>query len=379
MTNEIGVYIHFPFCRSKCLYCDFPSLPGRESYYEAYKNAVISEIDNSAELQVSSVDSVFFGGGTPTVLPVQYLTEIMEHLFHYVSSGAEMSVEANPGAVDIKSLRALRKAGFNRLSLGAQAWQDPLLKRIGRIHNKKDILLSYEAAVGAGFNNINLDLMFSLPEQTMEDWTETLSEAARLKPAHISAYSLIIEEGTPFYRLNSEGRLRLPDEDTDRGMYYAITDILGSYGYHQYEISNFALEGGECRHNTKYWKRLPYLGFGTDSHSFYDNMRWHNTHCLKTYLNNVNKININGLREGIYRLTSREAMEETMFLGLRLNEGVDGNSFFENFGVSLQETYGNVINKMTASGLIGQTGNNFFLTAKGRDVSNYVLADFLLD
>ena len=379
MMNEIGVYVHFPFCRSKCLYCDFSSRPKQDRYFEAYKNAVVAEIDNSVELPVCTINTVFFGGGTPTVLPVEYLTEIMEHIFQYaITSDAEITVEANPGTVDLKSLRALRNAGVNRLSLGLQAWQDHLLKRMGRIHNKKDILRSYEAAGRAGFKNINLDLMFSLPGQTMGDWTETLSAAAMLKPSHISAYSLVIEEGTAFYRLLNEGLLQLPDEEDDRRMYYAASDILSLHGYRQYEISNFALEGKKCRHNIKYWRRRPYLGFGTDSHSFYNNTRWHNTHCINEYLHYGYKSNISGIREEIYRVTLSEAMEEMMFLGLRLNCGVDKKSFYEDFGVSLTETYGEIIKKMMASGLMDQTGDSFYLTAKGRDVSNYVLAGFLL-
>jgi len=377
--NEVGVYVHIPFCRGKCLYCDFPSYAGREEFYGAYKDAVINEIDNTEELRGSVIDSIFFGGGTPTVLPARFLAEILGRVLTYsTSSNAEISLEANPGAVNEDALRVLRNAGFNRLSLGIQAWRDHLLKRLGRIHSAEDIPRAYEAAVNAGFDNINLDLMFSLPGQTLDDWTESLRKTAALKPAHISAYSLIIEEGTEFYRLYNQEALKPPDEEEDRRMYYAACDILASYGYHQYEISNFALEGRECRHNIKYWKRLPYLGVGTDSHSFYNNMRWHNTHSLEKYLRTAHGHDISGLREDIAQISVSEAMEETMFLGLRLNEGVDEDSFRRASGSGLFEIYGGVIEKMISLGLMAYADNRVFLTAKGRDVSNYVFTDFML-
>jgi len=376
--NEAGVYIHIPFCRRKCLYCDFPSYSGRDLYFEAYKDAVITEIDNSAELSESTIDTVFIGGGTPTILPAPFLSEILKHVFQYnVTPDAEITVEANPGTFDAEKLKILRGSGFNRISVGVQAWQDHLLKCLGRIHDSGDIPRAYEAAVNAGFDNINLDLMFSLPGQSMDDWAETLHRSADLHPNHISAYSLIIEEGTEFFRLFNDGKLKLPDEDEDRGMYYAASDILGSYGYHQYEISNFALDGKECRHNVKYWTRRPYIGVGTDSHSFYNDMRWHNTHSLDEYLRLTEGRNFAGLREDIIRISRRDAMEETMFLGLRLNEGVDNGCFFRTFGIGLDDIYSDVIQKMISLGLMDRDENRVFLTAKGRDLSNYVFADFL--
>ena len=376
--NEIGLYVHIPFCRKKCLYCDFPSHAGLEQFFEPYKDALIHEIDNTDELRASQIDSVFFGGGTPTVLPAAFLSEILEHVCRRsVSADAEITLEANPGTVGADTLRALRGAGFNRLSLGVQAWQDRLLKRLGRIHNRGDIENAYEAALGAGFDNINLDLIFSLPGQTMDDWTETLQKVSDMKPAHISAYSLIVEEGTEFHRLYRDGQLELPGEEEDRNMYYAASALLGSYGYHQYEISNFALDGRECRHNCKYWTRRPYIGVGADSHSFYDGRRWHNTHSLAQYLAASENDDIGGLREEINPICQREAMEETMFLGLRLNKGVDAHDFYKAFGVGLHEIYGDAIRKMGSLGLMDQTEERVFLTPKGRDVSNYVFTEFL--
>jgi oxygen-independent coproporphyrinogen-3 oxidase len=249
------------------------------------------------------------------------------------------------------------------------------LKRLGRIHCAEDISRAYEAAVRAGFDNINLDLIFGLPEQSMEDWAETLRLTSSLKPAHISAYSLIIEEGTAFSRLYNEGKPPLPSEDEERRMYYAVTEILGAYGYRQYEISNYALDGRECRHNIKYWKRDPYIGFGTDSHSFYDNTRWCNTSSLDKYMSIAEQINP---REQVKRVSEKEAMEETMFLGLRLNEGVDEETFRRAHGVGLFEIYGKAVDKMKRLGLMEQAGNRVFLTVRGRDVSNYVFTEFLL-
>jgi len=377
-NGDIGVYIHIPFCRKKCLYCDFPSHAGQESYFQAYKDAIIAEIDNSPVLAASSIDSIFFGGGTPTIIPSDYLAEILEHIYQYpVSSDAEITIEANPGSVSLESLKVLFTSGFNRLSLGVQAWQDHLLKCLGRIHSRDDIKYAYEAAVNAGFTNINLDLMFALPGQTMDDWIETLKSAAELKPTHISAYSLMIENDTTFGHLYNEGELHFPGEDEDRRMNHAITDILDAYGYHQYEISNYALKGMECRHNIKYWKRSPYIGFGTYSHSFYNDTRWHNTNSLEKYLGAAGKQNNRNLHEECIRIDVPEAMSETMFLGLRLNEGIDVQGFYNIFGVSLFDIYGSAIIKMTEYGLIGQADGRLFLTTKGRDVSNYVFINFL--
>ena len=373
----MGVYVHIPFCRKKCPYCDFPSHAGREALFEAYKNAVICEIDKSEELSSSTIDTVFFGGGAPTVLPALFLAEILARILkHNVTPDAEITVEGNPGTFNADTLKTLRGAGFNRLSVGAQAWQDRLLKRLGRIHNSDDITRAYDAAEKAGFSNINLDLMFSLPGQTMGDWEETLRKTADLKPAHISAYSLIIEENTEFHRLFNEGKLALPGEDEDRRMYYAASDILGHFGYRQYEISNFSLKGRECGHNLKYWKRRPYIGFGTDSHSFYDNMRWHNTHSLETYLGYANVSEFS--REEVQTVSARDAMEETMYLGLRLNDGVTAEEFRRASGSDLFDVFGGVINRMITLGLMNRNGDRVFLTAKGRDVSNYVFSGFLL-
>jgi oxygen-independent coproporphyrinogen-3 oxidase len=229
-----------------------------------------------------------------------------------------------------------------------------------------------------GFDNINVDLMFSLPGQTMDDWAETLREAASLKPAHISAYSLIVEEGPEFSRLYGEGKLDLLGEEEDREMYHAVSDILGAYGYRQYEISNYALEGRECRHNVKYWAREPYIGLGLGSHSFYDGMRWHNTYDLDKYLRMAEGMGYSGLREEINKVPRQEAMEETMFLGLRLNKGVDADGFYRAFHVGLFEVYGDAIDRMVGLGLMGMADGRVFLTDKGRDVSNYVFLEFML-
>ena len=376
--EDIGVYVHIPFCQKKCLYCDFPSQAGQEIYFESYKEALISEIDNSPELAASSIDSIFFGGGTPTIIPADYLAEILEHIYRYsVAADAEVTIEANPGSVSPESLKVLFQSRFNRISFGAQAWQDHLLNCLGRIHCQDDILYAYEAAVNAGFTNINLDLMFALPGQTMDDWMETLKSAAGLKPAHISAYSLMIEDDTTFGHLYNEGELHFPSEVEDRRMNQAIVDVLDLYGYHQYEISNYSLEGMECHHNIKYWKRCPYIGLGTCSHSFYDDTRWHNTHCLEKYLSVAGKQNNVNLHEECINISVPEAMSETMFLGLRLNEGIDVQGFYNTFGVSLLEIYGSTIDKMTECGLIRQAKGKLFLTTKGRDVSNYVFINFL--
>ncbi|MDR1913246.1 MAG: radical SAM family heme chaperone HemW, partial [Clostridiales bacterium] len=319
IKSTTGVYIHIPFCLKKCLYCDFPSFAGQDSTFEAYKNVLIKEISASAELSASSnltIDTIFFGGGTPTILPPKWIEEILRAIYKFkIASNAEITIEANPCTINLESLGILKSIGINRLSVGMQAGQDHLLSALGRLHDKKIFLLSYEAALKAGFDNINLDLIFSLPNQTTTDWEETLEFAALLKPTHISAYSLIIEEGTDFYRQFKSGRLILPDEETDRKMYEQTENILLSHGYEQYEISNYSKPGYECKHNIKYWARDNTLGFGLSSHSFYNETRWRNTINLREYMSQP------PTRLDVEHLRDHDAMAETMILGLRLNIG----------------------------------------------------------
>ncbi len=371
-----SMYIHIPFCVQKCFYCDFPSFAGKQNLYADYTNTLVLELIEKAPLfQGEKIKTIFFGGGTPTILPVPFLQTIMDTIFsHYnISPDAEITIEANPGTLSISVLKALYQMGFCRLSIGLQAWQDVLLQKLGRIHNLSMFLKNYHHAREVGFENINIDIMFSLPEQTQAQWEQTLYQVAALQPEHLSAYSLMIEEGTPFFQLFQENKLLLPEEEQDRKMYYATKDILAAHGYHQYEISNFSKKGYECRHNKVYWQTKHYLGFGLGAHSYYQTKRFHNPYDIETYLASEGK----RLAEDVESLTITELQSEFMFMGLRMTEGVSAAVFKKRFGVSLQSVYGKQIEMLLKQNLLQQKQDRYFLTAQGIDLSNTVFCYFL--
>jgi oxygen-independent coproporphyrinogen-3 oxidase len=374
--TRAGVYIHVPFCVRKCSYCDFLSYAGKEDLYLAYKNALIREIRTSAELrQTDAIDTIYIGGGTPTVLPPSFLAEILKITQEYcVTADAEITVEANPGTLNEEMLHTLRQAGVNRLSLGLQTWQDTILKTLGRVHTCQKFLENFMHARAIGFTNISVDVMFGVPGQTINDWRETLCHVCALTPQHISAYGLQVEEGTVFHKWRSENRLQLPDDETERRMYAITEEILSREGYAQYEISNYARQGFASKHNCKYWRRENTLGFGLGSHSFHNEMRWHNIYDLTSYVRQSHDTP----REELFTVSRKEAMEETMFLGLRLNEGVCLQTFADRFGVSMRAVYNVVLIKMQDQGLLRVTDTSVALTPRGRDISNWVLAGFLL-
>lgn len=376
--EEIGLYIHIPFCRQKCLYCDFPSFAGKEALFSAYTEALCRELAESAEeLAAYGIKSVFMGGGTPTVLPVPLLERIMETVFAccHVLPEAEITIEANPGTLDGEICQRLKKMGFNRISMGLQAWQEELLRRLGRIHDRRQFLENLENARKAGFDNINTDLMFALPGQTLEQWRETLEAVISLGVEHISAYSLIIEEGTPFYDFYAQGRYRETDEETDRAMYRMAVELLETADYHQYEISNFAKEGKESRHNQIYWLDEPYRGFGMGAHSYWQGKRFHNPLSLEGYLRKAQAGE--ALWEEVEAISEAEEMSEFMFLGLRMTKGIEKDRFLRRFGRTLEEVYGPAVEKMKAEGLLEEAEGWLRLTARGVDVSNHVFVEFL--
>lgn len=376
MSAGIGVYVHIPFCASKCLYCDFTSFAGREESREAYKNALLREISGSGELAGRTIRTMYIGGGTPTALPASWLAEILEALARFrLAEGAEITVEANPGTLNAETLRTLKAAGVNRLSVGLQAWQNGLLETLGRAHTAQMFEESYNAAVRAGFRNINVDVMFALPGQAMEDWLETLEKASALEPAHISAYGLTVEEGTPFGRLAREGRLRTPGEEEDRAMYAAAKGALARKGYEHYEISNFARPDLFCRHNVSYWEREEYAGFGLAAHSFTDGARRANTGDLGAYIRaDGDRL---ALRADMTKLDLRQAMEEFMFLGLRLMRGVEESRFRAEFGRELMDVFGEPVEELARAGLLTRRNGRIALTARGIDVSNIVFSEFV--
>lgn len=372
-NNNISIYIHIPFCASKCYYCDFISFIKHEKRFEEYKNALINEIKSFKINENKKVYSIFIGGGTPSIFPVEYITEILYTIFDCfnVSSNAEITIETNPESVDIEKLKVYKSLAINRVSIGLQAWQDEILKKLGRIHNNKMFIQAYYDIVEAGFENVNVDLMFSLPSQTIEDFDETIENILALKPKHISAYSLIIEESTLFYNLYKQGKIYQTSDEVDRNMYYNIKDKLTNRGYTHYEISNFAIDGYECKHNIVYWKRGDYIGFGLGSHSMINNIRFSNTSNFSEY--------INGKTIAEKEILSKDDIySEYMFLGLRMIEGININHFADIFNVSIYDVYENKIKKLCNENLIFLENGFIKLTPKGIDLSNMVFVEFLL-
>ena len=388
-TDLISLYVHIPFCLRKCRYCDFLSAPQTDIDRERYVKALIREIKTQKDCPAGRpVDTVFFGGGTPSVLSADQIGRIIDALreVFLILPDAEVSLETNPGTADFEKLSAFKEAGINRLSMGVQSMHDEELHLLGRIHTAEQALEAFKTARAAGFDNINIDLMSALPGQTFDSWADSLRQAVEWRPEHISAYSLIIEPGTPFSALYEAGELPpLPDEETDRKMYHYTREYLAQHGYGRYEISNYALKGRECRHNSGYWTGHPYLGFGIGAASYVNGARFSNIPDFETYIVEMEKAGIPAeieqayekIRTEIHSLTEQEKMEEFMFLGLRMTAGVKTSDFASRFGKSLDEVYGDVIRRHLAQGLLQRTPEGFCLTERGTDVSNYVMADYL--
>lgn len=383
--ENLEIYIHIPFCVRKCFYCDFLSAPADDATRERYVEALLAEIaGRSAEFAGYEVVSVFFGGGTPSVLPAKSIEKIMNCLKEQFlfAEQTEITIEVNPGTVDEEKLAVYHACGINRLSIGLQSSVNEELKRIGRIHDREQFLETYKAACRAGFTNINVDLMSTLPGQSLESFRESLRFVTGLEPAptHISAYSLILEEGTPLFQAVEKGLEAVPDEDLDREMYGLTKQFLQEAGYERYEISNYAGKGMECRHNCGYWTGTQYIGFGIGAASYVQGKRFSNGESLAEYLEHP--LECRGAEE---LLTEQDRMEEFMFLGLRMTNGVSKERFKELFSVPMEQIYGEVIAKNTEDGLLKETrreetGETFLsLTEKGLDVSNYVMAQFIQD
>ncbi len=382
--KELELYLHIPFCERKCAYCDFLSapadLPVRISYIKKLQEEIAYYGSEFEEYQVSSI---FLGGGTPTILEGYQLAAILETVKKYfrLVADAEITVECNPGTLTAGKAEKLVQAGFNRLSMGLQSADDRELQLLGRIHNFAQFLESYDLARKAGFENINVDLMSALPGQTLKSWQNTLQKVTALRPEHISAYSLIIEEGTPFYeRFAEDERIReegghprlLPEEAIERQMYELTQCFLHTKGYERYEISNYAKPGSECRHNCGYWTRKDYLGLGLGASSLVGHQRFQNTSDLKEYLEQeYHHIHTE-------TLDKKSEMEEFMFLGLRLMTGISRQQFEKTFQVTLDSVYGEVLRKLKSEQLIEEVAGYVRLTEYGIDVSNYVLSEFLL-
>lgn len=446
--SPVSLYLHLPFCVRKCRYCDFLSGPYDAAMRRRYLRALETEIQLSAETfsngkfslesfgngefslesfgflrrgadfagngnERLSADTVFLGGGTPSLLDANELAHLMAVLSESfrILPGAEITMECNPGTVDREKLLAFREAGINRLSIGVQSFRDEELKILGRIHTAEEARQCVLDARWAGFDNISLDLISALPGQNIDQWMESLREAAALAPEHISAYSLILEDGTPLKEAALEGKLpRLPDEDEDRKMYHETRSFLAEHGYRRYEISNYAKKGFESRHNSGYWTGHPYLGFGIGAASFYAGCRWSHTGSMTSYLQALESAGASAgaltksdgeslssaekatdrrgqetaeILESIYEekeiLSEKDQMAEFMFLGLRRMQGVSEAEFLRRFGRTMEEVYGPVLKRYQELHMLQREGGRIFLTERGIDVSNAVMADFLLD
>lgn len=363
-----SLYVHIPFCIKKCLYCDFNSYTDL-NLQDFYIESLINEIK---KIEQKKFKTIFVGGGTPTILSIKNLKRLLIALEAFEPD--EYTFESNPGTLNDEKLRLMRYFGVNRISIGLQAWQDNLLKALGRIHSLDDFLKSYDAVRKFNFSNVNIDLMFAIPNQTIKDWIETIENVYLLKPEHISCYSLIIEKGTPFYDMYSKGSLNLVDEDIEREMYWYVIDKLKEKGMRHYEISNLAKPGFECSHNITYWKDDEYIGVGAGAHSYAYNRRYSNLKGIKEYIEGIENGNVI-LEEST--LSIDDTISEYMFMGLRMMRGISKDDFKLRFKMNIEEMYNNEINGFVNNGLLIDDGKNIFLTKRGIDISNRVFTAFL--
>ena len=377
MRGGMELYLHIPFCVKKCAYCDFLSFPSGQELQRRYAKRLMEDIDCMGKKYGDiPVDTIFIGGGTPSVPESRLIVDLMEHVNRafQISDGAEISMEANPGTVTREKLKEYRRAGINRISFGLQSANDRELKLLGRIHTWAEFLESFALARECGFTNLNIDLMSALPGQTCKSWKDTLKRVTDLEPEHISAYSLIIEEGTPFGEKygSEEGRKLLPDEDSEREMYHETKRFLRECGYERYEISNYAKPGRECRHNIGYWTGVPYLGLGLGASSYMNGSRFAVSSDMKQYLEEKP-----GTFTDVEKLTKKDMEEEFFYVGLRMTAGVSLSEFERRFGMSAEEVYPGLMETFVEEKAAEFRGDRFVLTDYGLDVSNYIMAQFL--
>ncbi len=390
-NTNLELYIHIPFCVKKCEYCDFLSGPANAREMADYMKALKKEILLWAPAAGRHlVTSIFIGGGTPSILPageIEGMMELIRQEYH-LSEEAEITIEANPGTVSLEQLKSYRACGVNRISIGLQSTEEELLKRLGRIHSYEDFLMAFQMARMAGFRNINVDLMSGIPGQSLSEWEETLKKITLLRPEHISAYGLIIEEGTRFHEKYAADEARreagyepmfLPSEELERQMYQLTEKILQEKGYQRYEISNYARAGKACRHNIGYWRREEYLGFGLGAASLFRETRWSNTRNRKTYVNYLAREEFPLEEESLEKLSLAAQMEEYMFLGLRMMEGIRRSDFEKAFAHSLEGIFGDRLIRLQKEGLLEMEEGRIRLSEKGIDLSNYVFSQFLLE
>lgn len=373
IKEELGIYIHIPFCKQKCYYCDFISFANKETQMDQYIEALKREIENY-DFRKYNVTTIYIGGGTPSYLESKKIVELLSKLKEKIISfeNIEITIEINPGTAAEQKLQDYKDIGINRISIGLQTTNDKLLKQIGRIHKYEDFLKTYELAKKVGFENINIDLMLGLPNQTIEDLKQSLEQIKLLKPNHISVYSLIVEEGTKLAKLIDDGKLNLPDEELERQMYWYVKNTLELSRYNHYEISNFAIKGKESKHNMNCWKQKQYIGLGLAAHSYLAGKRYSNTEVMEEYLENIEK------NRKIQEIQAKEDMEkEFMMIGLRMLEGVSISNFKEKFGENPLYIFRKKLNKLVEQDLLEVDLDNIKLTNKGLDLANLVFEEFI--
>lgn len=372
--KKLAIYVHIPFCKSKCKYCDFASFANKEILVDEYVKKLIEEIEQKAYMcKEHVVSSIYFGGGTPSHIHQKYIEKILQTINtnYIVSNEAEITIEINPGTINKDKLVKYKEIGINRLSFGLQTTQDNLLKYIGRIHTFNEFKENYMLARKIGFSNISVDLMFGLPTQTIEGFSSSIDEVILLNPEHISSYSLKIEENTPFYEMNKKGLLKLPSEDNERQMYYLLKNKLKENGFVHYEISNFAKEGYYSRHNTAYWERQDYLGFGSSAASCFNEVRYENERSIEEYLEQI-KPKVEEV------LTEDDIYIEKIILGLRLLSGIDSKVVLQNKSIEVCNKFNKVTANLVKKGLIVQNGTNIKLTDMGLDFANMVFVEYMM-
>lgn len=382
MKKDLSIYIHIPFCYSKCFYCDFNSYTDKENIQEKYVDYLKKEIDLYRDLFKSyKLKTVFFGGGTPSLIDKDYIKDILSHLYSAIDTSEllEVSIEANPKTLTKEKLKTYKSIGINRISIGVQSLDDKLLEKIGRTHTAKDFYDTFELLKDLGFDNINVDIMFNLPNQTTRDVLDTLEKIVELDIPHISFYSLKLEEGTKLFSMFEKGEIELSDEDTEREMYHKGIDFLNSKGYDLYEISNFSKSGYECIHNLAYWKLKPYVGLGLSSHSNIDSKRYGNLENFSSYFNSIDNSFFPIDSETVERIDKKMEIAEYIMLGLRLKEGVNKENFKNRFGIELEEAFRGNLDKFLNDKLIKYKGENLTLTEKGLDLCNLIFMELLPD
>lgn len=376
--EQIGLYIHIPFCKAKCNYCDFNSYAGAEKYIAQYFDALKREmLLYSEKLKDYKIRTVFIGGGTPSLVDTRYLYETINSLRQYfnVEKGCETSIETNPGTLSYEKLLSYKALGINRLSIGLQAWQNELLGELGRIHCREEFSENFKLARKAGFKNINVDLIFGIPGQKLGDWAETIANIVKLEPEHVSCYSLKIEEDTVYGRKLEEGLLVSVDDELDRKMYYIAIDKLTGNKYRHYEISNFAKPGYECRHNLVYWKAERYIGLGAGAHSYFEGKRYNNCTHIESYVKSLLSGKIP--EEDVQEIDKMEEISEFLILGLRLVEGISAGEFKARFHEDMFDLFGEKIKKLLKKELMEKDGDRIRLTNYGLDTANQVFAEFV--